>query len=132
MTLNMNATQEILRFSIAGILVVAADFGIYYVLIKFLPTSVAKAISFTCAGIVGYLLNKYLVFKNNQTSYAEMGRFILANLLALGLNVLINQIMLQSFQSPIWVALVTATAITNIMIFICFKWWVFKKSAKLN
>lgn len=124
----MNTAQEILRFSITGMLVVAADFGIYYFLIHLLPTIFSKAVSFTCAGIIGYFLNKYLVFKNNQTSCAEMGRFIFINLLALGLNVWINQILLESFQSSIRVALVTATAVTNIMIFVCFKWWVFKKT----
>jgi putative flippase GtrA len=119
--------QEILRFTLAGVVVVLTDFGIYYLLIKFLPYSAAKATSFTCAGIVGYLLNKYLVFKNNQTSVAEMAKFIFINLLALGVNVLINQTLLQSFQSPVWLALMTATAVTNVMIFVSFKWWVFKK-----
>ncbi len=124
-----DTSQEIIRFTFAGVVVVLTDFGIYYLLIKFLPYSVAKAISFTAAGIVGYLLNKYIVFKNNQTSVAEMGKFLFVNLLALGINVWINQTLLKSFQSPVWVALLSATAVTNVMIFVCFKWWVFKKTS---
>ena len=88
----MNAKKEMIRFPIAGAIITATDFGIYYLLFHFLSFSISKGISFTCAGIVGYLLNKYWTFKHNQPSYAEIGRYALVNFLALGINVLINQL----------------------------------------
>ena len=121
----MGTKQEIIRFSIAGALVVTADIGIYYSLFHFLPFSVSKGISFTCAGILGYLLNKYWTFKSNRPSRAEAGRFILINFLALGINVLTNQSILNTWPGAVWPALITATAVTSLLIYICFKWWVF-------
>jgi len=64
---------------IAGTIVNATDFSIYYILFHFLSFSVSKGISFTCAGIVGYLLGKFWIFKHNRTSYAEIGRYALAS-----------------------------------------------------
>ena len=122
----MGTKKEIIRFSIAGVIVVTADIGIYYSLFHFLSFSASKAISFTCAGVVGYLLNKYWTFKNNRPSYMEIGRFILINFLALGINVLTNQGILNTWPTAVWPALVIATTLTSLLVFILFKWWVFK------
>jgi len=122
----MGAKQEIIRFSIAGIIVVTADIGIYYSLFNLLSFSVSKGISFTCAGILGYLLNKYWTFKSSQPPRAEVGRFIIINFLALGINVLTNQSILNKWPGAVWPALITATAVTSLLTYICFKWWVFK------
>jgi putative flippase GtrA len=122
----MNVRKEIVRFLIAGTVVNATDFSIYYVLFHFLPFSVAKGISFICAGIVGYLLNKHWTFKYHQASLTEVGRYILINFLALGVNVLTNQSILNLWPGSILVALVIATVLTGLFVFICFKWWVFR------
>src|SRR3989338_160434 len=118
----MNASKEIIRFFIAGTIVNATDVGIYYFLLHFLSFSASKGISFICAGIVGYLLNKHWTFKYHQPSYAEAGRYILINSLALGINVLTNQSILNLWPGAIWAALVIATALTSLFIFVCFKW----------
>lgn len=123
----MSQIQEILRFSVAGIAVITADFSIYYFLSQFLPYNIAKAVSFTCAGIVGYMINKFWVFKNQQSSAAEMVRFLLVNLIALGMNVAVNHLLIESFRTSKLFALITATAVTNVMIYVSFKWWVFKQ-----
>ncbi len=126
----MNTKKEIIRFSISGTIVVATDFGIYYLLFHHLPFSIAKAISFTCAGIVGYLLNKYWTFKRNQPSYAEVGRYTLTNFLALGINVVTNQSVLNLRPDAVFLALVIATIVTSLFTFVCFKWWVFRTLLK--
>ncbi len=122
----MKNKKELVRFLIAGATINAVDFSIYYALFHFLPFSVAKGISFTCAGIVGYLLNKYWTFKHNRTSYAEIGRYALINFLALGINVLTNQSVLNLWPGAIWAALIIATILTGLFTFVCFKWWVFR------
>src|SRR3989339_1584638 len=122
----MTTHREIVRFSLAGGLVTATDFGIYYCLIHFLPFGLAKGISFTGASMIGYLLNKHWIFKHHQSSSAEIGRYALINALALGINVLTNQIMLNVRPGAVFAALVMATTITAIFTFVCFKWWVFR------
>ena len=123
----MNTRKEIVRFLIAGSIVNATDFSIYYFLFHFLPFSIAKGVSFACAGIVGYLLIKFWTFKHNKpSSYAEVGRYALINTLALGINVLTNQSILNAWHGAIWAALITATIITGLFTYTCFKWWVFR------
>ena len=131
-TSDMNVRKEIIRFSIAGTFVVATDFSIYYLLFHFLPFSIAKGISFTCAGIVGYLINKYWIFKHSRPSPVEIGRYVATNVLALGVNVVINHSILNVRPGAVWLALVIATALTSLLTFICFKWWVFNASFNMK
>lgn len=124
---HMNTKKEIIRFGIAGAVVGATDFGIYYLLIHFLPFSLAKAISFTCAGIVAYLFNKLWIFQYGQPqSYAEIGRYMFINLLALCINVLTNNYILHVWPASILCALISASILTGLFTYICFKWWVFR------
>jgi putative flippase GtrA len=122
----MKTKKEIIRFIFAGTIVNVTDFSVYFILFHFLPFSLSKGISFTCGGIVGYLINKYWTFKINQPSYAEMGRYAIINFLALGINVLTNQLILSLWPGAVWPALIFATALTGLLTFICFKLWVFK------
>ncbi len=122
----MNQRKEIVRFLGAGTLVTLTDFSIYYLLFHFLSYGVSKGISFTCAGILGYLVNKYWTFKHKKTSFAEIGRYWFINMLALGINVLINQGILNTYPKGILLALILATVATGLFSYICFKWWVFK------
>lgn len=124
----MNARKEIVRFLIAGTFVVATDFGVYYFLIHFLSFSISKGISFTCAGIVGYLFNKYWIFKCSQPLCAEVGRYALISFLALEVNVLTNQSILNARPGTVFLALVIATILTSLLTFVGFKWWVFRTS----
>lgn len=126
----MNKTSktsiEVIKFSIAGCVVLVTDFSVYYFLAHFFAFSVSKGISFTIAGIIGYLLNKYWIFKHNKQSYAEIYRYLLINFLALGVNVSTNQFILNIWPRPIWIALIIATFLTSFLTFVCFKWWVFR------
>ena len=54
----MNIKKEMIRFYIAGIFIGATDFGVYYLLIPFLPFDLSKGISFTCAGIAAENMGK--------------------------------------------------------------------------
>jgi len=124
--IDKNVRKELIRFLITGTIVNATDFSVYYILFHFLPFSVSKGISFTCAGIIGYLLGKYWVFKHNQTSYTAIGRYALINFFALGINVLTNQSILNLWHGSILLALIIATILTGLFTFVCFKWWVFR------
>lgn len=91
-----------------------------------MSNGISKGISFISAGILGHGINKYWTFKQGQPSYTEAGRFALINVLALGVNVLTRQGILNLWPGAVWFALVVATAVTISLMFILFKWWVFK------
>jgi len=120
----MNTRKEIRRFLIAGVLVGATDFGIYYFLIGFLPFSLSKGIGFICAGIVAYLFNKRWTFRRKQPA-DTLSRYLFINFLALGVNVLTNQSVLNAQPGAILPAFIVAAMLTSLFTFICFKWWVF-------
>ena len=127
MKIDTKDRKGIIRFLIAGVTINAVDFSIYYTLFHFLSFSLSKGISFVCAGAIGYLLNKFWTFKySNPPSYTEVGKYALVNFLALGINVLTNQIILNLWPGAIGVALIIATGLTGIFTFVCFKWWVFR------
>jgi len=130
--IDKNTRREIIRFLIAGTIVNATDFSIYYILFHFLPYGVSKGISFMCAGIAGYFLIKFFTFKqhNKPLSFAEVGQYALINSLALGINVLTNQSILRVSHGAVLLALITATIITGLFTFVCFKWWVFRTLKK--
>jgi len=122
----MKIKREMLRFTIAGFATGATDFGIYYLLMPYMPFNLAKGISFVCAGIVAYLFNKYWIFACHQPSYAEIVRYVFINILSLGLNVYANQRILQEWRGAVFPALVLAAALTGAFTFVCYKWWVFR------
>jgi len=86
----MKGRYEFVKFCAAGMIITATDFIIYYCLLHFLPFSISKGVSFTCAGIVGFILCKYWIFKNNEPSFTQVLRYAFINTLALGINVFIN------------------------------------------
>jgi len=124
--IDMHFRKEFIRFCIAGGIVTATDFSIYYVLFHFLSFNVSKGISFICAGIVGYLISKYWTFKKNEHSLTEIFRYTFINFLALGINVFINHSILSQRPRDILLALIIATVLTSLFTFVCFKWWVFR------
>jgi len=126
MYLTVSTRKEIARFLCAGACVGVIDFGVYLPLIKVLPYSAAKGISFVCAGSAAYILNKYWIFKLNRPSYIEIRRYILVNLLALEINVLTNQSVLALVPGNVYAALIAASTVTGLFTFTFFKWWVFR------
>jgi len=126
----MKAGKEIITFLIAGTIVTATDFVIYYSLFHFLSFSYSKGIFFTCAGIVGYLFNKHWTFKYHEPSYTELGRYVLINFLALGINVLTNRNILNRRPGAVFPALVITNILTGLFTYVCFKWWVFRVQLK--
>ncbi len=117
---------EIFRFGLVGFFVGATDAGLYYLLFQFLPFSLAKGISFICAGLVAYLFNKHWIFQCHcSKASGEAGRYIFVNFLALGLNLLTNHGILAVWPEAILPALIAASVATGVFVYIGYKWWVF-------
>ncbi len=119
--------KEMLFFSIAGALAGVVDLGVYFLLIPRVSFGLSKAISFTCAGIIAYVLNKFWIFKSKTAvSYQEISRYILVNILALGVNVLTNQCVLKFLPGAVLLSWIIAAMTTGFLTFLGFKWWVFR------
>ncbi|MBF0385292.1 MAG: GtrA family protein [Candidatus Omnitrophica bacterium] len=127
----MKVKKEIIRYLIVTPFVGAADFGIYFLLIRFLPNSVSKGISYIIANGADYLLNKYWIFKRKQKQAAapEVGRYFILDVVLFVCNVGINQLSLYVWPHAVFLALAIASAVTALLSFIFKKWWVFKTSS---
>jgi len=117
--------KELKRFLVAGISAVSTDLATYYLLLNFLDTNTAKAISFLLGTIVAFVINKYWTFEKHEKSYKEIIKFGVLYSATLGVNVMINKIVLDMFDITI-VAFLIATGISTVLNFISQKWWVFR------
>jgi putative flippase GtrA len=119
--------RELKRFVIAGSLAVGTDMLVYYLLLRAMSHSPAKAASFLCGSIVAYVVNKYWTFEQHERSYAEMVRFGLLYVTTLGANVGVNKICLLLFPPWVFFAFLCATGVSTILNFVGQKWWVFRR-----
>lgn len=118
--------RQLARFLAAGCVAVATDIGLYAVFRTAAPAAAAKAASFMCASAVAYLLNNFWVFPQGQATASGATRFVLANTLMMGVNVLTNGAVLAAWPGAVAPALITATAVTSALSYVVFKWWVFR------
>lgn len=126
-TWNAINKKEIIRYGTTGMFVGGTDFGLYYILLHNFSPSLSKGISFTCSAVVAYLFHKYWTFEQLKASRREIIKFVMVNILMLEINVLVNQGMLSLWPKSVLLALFTAAMVTNLLTFIFFKFWVFRR-----
>jgi len=88
------ASKQLTKFVISGILAVAVDFTVYFALSQYLDPSISKAISFCSGMFVTYNLNKFWTWKQPEKNNKRLVLFTLLYAVALLVNVGMNNIML--------------------------------------
>lgn len=125
--------RELSIFLVVGCLTVALDFMVYRGLSHFFlcDISLAKAIGFIGGCIFAYLANRFWTFKQQSTRSGSLWRFTLVYAVGLVANVLINQGVLSSWDSPaaLYVAFLVATGVSATLNFMGMKWFVFTQHA---
>jgi putative flippase GtrA len=124
--------KELAKFSLAGWAAILTDYGIYNLLLLFLPHAAAKALSFSAGGAMAYLINKYWTFRQNRKSFYEVAKFAIVNGAGLGLNVGVNQLVLSLTGGNTNLAFLAAVAIAGTAIYLAQKFWVFRGKASLK
>ena len=119
--------MELIRFFASGGVVMAVDAAVYFLLLAVhVPVPAAKAIGFIAGGIVAFLINKYWTFQRKVTPKGESPKFIVANTLAMAINVSVNSGMIRLLGGHLLVALIVAKGVTSLFTFWIFKFWVFR------
>ena len=125
--------RELSIFLVVGCLTVAIDFIVYRGLTYFFlcEISLAKAIGFISGCILAYFANRYWTFNQQATRSGSLWRFTLVYAVGLVANVLINQGVLSSWDSPaaLYVAFLVATGVSATLNFMGMKWFVFTQHA---
>lgn len=121
--------KQIVRFGLVGVLNTFVDAGIYYLLSRsglMHDLVLAKAISYALGVLNSYYWNKAWTFRSHVESRRAFLPFVLANLLAVGLNTWGMHLALETLALPETGALLLATAMTFLWNFIANKFFIFK------
>ena len=123
--------KEIIRYLMVLPFIGTLDFGIYFLLILFLPKGVSKAISYIISNGTGYLFNKFWIFKRKkkQAAVPEGGRYVIVDVVLFVVNVATNQVILHFWPHAVFPAIATASILTAVLSFLSKKFWVFKTAS---
>ena len=123
---------QFIKFSLVGMVNTAMDFGIFTFL-NFLFGKefyrVAQTVSYSCAVLNSYYLNKSWTFQvGRRFNLIEMIKFLTINLLSLGISLYFLTLFHEKYHFEILWSKVGATFFSIMMNFIGNKFWVFKTS----
>ncbi|MFB1003667.1 MAG: GtrA family protein [Bacteroidia bacterium] len=93
------ASKQLTKFVISGILAVGVDFTVYFALSQFLDPSLSKAISFCSGMVVTYNMNKFWTWKQPEKNNKRLLLFSLLYAVALLVNVGMNNLMLSTLPN---------------------------------
>ncbi len=116
---------EFVKFNLAGAAAIGTDYGVYNLLVLFLLSAPAKAISFACGGVTAFLINKYWTFNLHGFDVGEIVRYLIVMAAGIGINVGVNELVLRLIVENRNIAFVAAVAISGLSIFLGQKFWVF-------
>ncbi len=119
--------KEILKFLVGGGSAVLTDALVYWLLQKAgMDLSAAKAISFVCGSIVGFIINKLWTFQAKRFSFAEILRYCILYTCTALINTGVNYAVLYFVGIQIF-AFLCATGVSTILNFLGQKFFVFRK-----
>lgn len=93
------ASKQLTKFIISGILAVGVDFTVYFALSQFLDPSMSKAISFCSGMVVTYNMNKFWTWKQPEKDNKRLMLFTVLYAVALLVNVSMNNLMLSTIPN---------------------------------
>lgn len=117
-------TKEIGRYILSGFTAFCMDCVAYFMLMAFLASLPAKAISFVMGSCVAYFCNKYWTFRKPMRSWEEVGRFVLLYLVTITANVGVNYMLLEATGAFLF-SYLTAASVSTVLNYMGQKWWVF-------
>lgn len=131
--INQQNIAQFLRYLIAGGTATAIDFIVLYIFVEFLSIwyILAATFSFIIALTISFFLNKFWTFKNGDKKISsQMVKFLIVNLIGLGINLIILYILVEFFFLWYLFAKVFATAVAVIWNFLGMRNLVFNNSEK--
>ncbi len=119
--------NEILKFIVAGVIIVIVDSVSYYLFYFIASVPIAKGLAYILGMTTSYFINKFWTFSQKEFITFEPFKFILLYITSLLFNVGVNSFILTILPSSFIIAYICATGTSTSINFIGQKWWVFKK-----
>jgi putative flippase GtrA len=142
------ASKELTKFIISGLLAVLVDFIVYFLLSQFLDMNLSKALSFMSGMLVTYNLNKYWTWRQPDKNNKRLLLFVALYAVAMIVNVFSNQLAFNTLPNNEFIcsirnseavlkdlitvkidkvlAFIIATGISATLTFLGQKFWLFK------
>ncbi|MEG2076711.1 MAG: GtrA family protein [Victivallaceae bacterium] len=122
---------KLIKFCLVGGVNTGISMLVFVALVKYchLTPELASLISY-CAGLLNsYLLNKFWTFRSGErTSGTLIAKFIVVNLIALAINLLVIALCFRIFQINEYISQLIALVFSTLVNFIGNRRFVFKKS----
>ena len=121
--------KKLIKFAVTGAANTLIDLAVFTVLVQFLSwnTYFSKGISYTAGMLNSYLVNRKWTFRSKARLFGpEMMRFIVTNLCALGISMLLIRFFTVKIGLIPILANLLATGITLILNFLFSRLWVFR------
>lgn len=136
--LHLTKYQEILtqlaKFTIAGVINTAVDWGIFFSLYNLLQVDpvLSQAISFTIATVISFFINTVWVFNTtkNKTRWRLITEFFILNLIALGITTVLIYLFIDQMHMNELLAKILTTIITMVYNYITRKLTLEDRKAK--
>lgn len=121
--------HEIIKYGLVGVINTIIGYGVFliaYEWAKFSP-EMANAIGYLFGLCAAFILNKIFVFNQREISFVESVRFLIAFMLAFGLNQAMLIFLINYSPVPVEVAQIFAMAIYTVLFYLLSKYFVFVK-----
>ncbi|GIP22630.1 GtrA family protein [Paenibacillus sp. J22TS3] len=125
------AARESLRaiviFGLVGLVNTGVDVAVFTLLTWcHLPWLVAQVAAYGCGVMNSFLMNRKWTFKQQKTSSKELIRFIILNLLTLGVTSVCMLLVHEQIGAPLWISKGVSTLVGLVFNFAGSRWWVFQ------
>jgi len=122
--------KELLRFLVGGGSAVLVDYtGYRFLLFLNVDLFIAKAVSFICGAIVGFIINKLWTFESKKFVKEEILKYIILYSITALINTGVNKVVLELLGLQLF-AFLCATGVSTLLNFLGQKFFVFYRSAK--
>lgn len=128
---NKKMFAEIIKFGIVGVLNTLIDLTVFIILNKYwgVYSVIAQVVSYSFGFVNSFILNKNWTFNNNSTTNrSELFRFLLINLLSLGITTITIFIFVEKLNLDAILSKMISILISMTCNFIGNKYWVFNKN----
>lgn len=127
-----HSITQFIKFAAVGVLNTGIDVALFFLLNRFgVPYVAAQAISYSCGTCNSYLLNKFWTFRSSERSYGEILRFIVVNLVSLGISIAVLALLHDTMAVGLAAAKGGATVCALAANFLGNKLWVFNKGKNI-
>jgi len=122
-----DSLRSFIIFGLVGIVNTGVDVGVFALLTWWqLPWLIAQAIAYGCGVLNSFLMNRKWTFKQQGALTKGLLRFVLLNLVTLGVTSACILIMHEQLGVSLWISKGVATLLGVVLNFVGSRWWVFR------